>query len=721
MKLPGLFPPQKTASVPHRFFLIYFGEHTVRAALWQIENQKIELLTSSTPHPWKEESGLVDATDHALQELGKESEQVKQTLFALEPTWVNQQGILADKKTLFQSLTKELALEAVGFVVIPEAIIQYQLNRKGTSLQCFVIEILAERVSMTIVKNGKLGQQEMVGRSNNVVDDIKEGFARFQDGALPSLVFLYSAFLTAEELEEARQRLLELDLLKEFAFMQQPTFEVVTAEEITDIILQTGGRAVGESHHLIDPAQPVMVESSPTLTDPEDLVQPVVEEETEELALDPSMAVAPRPMHENKTSPAHTIPPMSHPTFAADSELSAFPTGAPPTQRKGLALPHHPVLFGLIGVVLGLLLLAGGFVFASGKMMSAAVNVELKSQTVSKQLELKLDPQVAASDSNTGVLKAEIVKQTATGEKTAETTGKKIIGDKATGKVIIFNRTSSPKTFQAGTVFSDGTHKFLLDKTETVASASTDSSYKTIPGQLETTATAQAIGSESNIAKDVELTIDTFSKDTYVARTNAEFSGGTSREIKAVSQKDQDDLLTALKKELNDQAVKQLQEQAGSGKYVFPTNRVKVTASKFSAEVGKETNTFSLSLTVEAEALAYSADELKALASQVVAGSVPAGYGIADDQLQLLTEPITTATASAQVSIKADISGAAKPQAKAEEWKQEIAGKTEAEALAILKGKPEIANATIVLQPALFARFDPTLPTDLSKITLQLQ
>src|SRR6185369_14338419 len=123
---------------------------SVRAALWQVLDQKIELLTASTIQPWKEDSALVDATDHALQQLGKDSEQVKQTLFALEPTWVNQQGILNEKKSLFQHLTKELSLEAVGFVVIPEAIIQYQLNRKGTSLQCFVMEVLAERVSMTI-------------------------------------------------------------------------------------------------------------------------------------------------------------------------------------------------------------------------------------------------------------------------------------------------------------------------------------------------------------------------------------------------------------------------------------------------------------------------------------------------------------------------------------------------------------------------------------------
>lgn len=712
MKLPGLFSPQE-ASVPQRFFVIHFGEHTVRAGLWQVEDQKIDLLTESPPQPWKEDSALVDATDHALQQLGKESEQVKQTLFGLEPTWVNQQGILADKKLIFQNLTKELSLEAVGFVVIPEAIIQYQLNRKGTSLQCFVIEVLAERVSMTIVKNGKLGQQEMIGRSQNVVDDIKEGFARFQDGSLPSAIFLYSGFLTAEELEEARQRLLDLDLLKEYSFMQQPTFEVVHEDQMMDIILQTGGRAVAEARHLLDPSQPVMVDAHADGGDDGSEDESDALSTGQELAVDPSI-IPPQP----KKTAVQTAPPM-HDQF--ETEQDEFPEHSS-QKRRGFSIPQHPVLFGVLGVIIGLALLAGGFFLFSGQAMSATADVQLKSQQVEKQLALKLDPQAVVSDPNTGILKAEILKQTATGEKTADATGKKIIGDKAKGKVMLYNRTSSPKTFEAGTVLTaNGKFKFVLDKAETIASASTGSNFETKPGTLETSMTAVEIGTESNIAKDVEMTIGSFSTDTYVAKTTVEATGGTSREIKAVSQKDQDDLAAALKKELNEQSVKQLQDQAGSGRYVFPTNRVKVTSTKFSAEVGKETNTFSVTMSVEAEALSYSADELKSLAQQVIAGSVPAGYKIPDGGLEMLTEPISSSTSSAQVSINANIKAKARPEAKPDEWKTQIVGLEESEALAILKGKPEIESVSIMRNPAFIAKIIPTLPKEPEKIQLNIR
>ncbi len=717
MKLPGLFSSQEP-SIPERFFLIYFGEHTVRAGLWQVQDQKLDLLTTSTPQPWKEESALVDATDHALQQLGKDSEQVKQTLFALEPTWVNQQGILADKKTVFQNLTKELSLEAVGFVVIPEAIIQYQLNRKGTSLQCFVIEVLAERVSMTIVKNGKLGQQEMVGRSQNVVDDIKEGFARFQDGSLPSLVFLYSAFLTPEELDEARQRLLELDLLTDNTFMQQPTFEVITDEQIIEIILQTGGRAVAEAKHLLDPAQPVMVDAtaSPALAAEESVSEESLPSD-EELAVDSSVLPPASPTRKGLPESATGM----NTTSFDEQEHDEFPAVAQQSGRKGLKIPHHPVLFGVIGVVLGLLLLAVVFLLSSGQVMSAVVDVQLKSQPVTKQLALKLDPTANVSDPNTGILKAEVVKQVVSGQKTGEATGKKIIGDKAKGKVTLYNRTSSPKTFEAGTTLTGGGKQFVLDKAETVASASTGSNFETRPGTLEATITAVDIGSESNIAKDVEMTIGTFSTDTYVAKTTDAAAGGTSREIKALSQKDLDDLAAALKKELNEQAVKQLQDQAGSGRYIFPTNRLRVVSTKFSDEVGKETNTFSVEMDVEAEAVSYSAQELKSLASQVVASSVPEGYTVAEDQIELLTEPVSAATSSAQVSINTNITAKARPQAKPEEWEAEILGVDEQAALAILKGKPEVESATISLQPAFFARILSKVPKDAAKVEMKLR
>ncbi len=703
MKLPGLFSAQPSSS-PHRFFVVYFGEHAVRAGLWQVVNQDVEILTTSSPIPWKEESALVDATDHALQQLGKESEEVKQTLFALEPTWVNQQGILADKKPLFQQITRELALEAVGFVVIPEAIIQDQLHRTGTSLQCFVIEVLVERVSISIVKKGKLGQQEMVGRSANVVDDIKEGFARFHETPLPSTVLLYSdsAVLTADELEECRQRLLELDLVSQFHFIQQPSFEVISAEEIMGIILQTGGRAVAESQHLIDPAQPAQS------------VEEVLEEEekfpTEKQQLT-TTALAVEPTLDTEAE-----------EVVEDMEKHSAQSSSQQTLRQPLALlekvPQHPVLFAAIGVLLGILLLFFIFTIASASMMTTQVNVELKKDPLSKQLILRLDPQVAVSDPTTGVLKAEVVKQTVSGEKSTETTGKKLIGDKAKGKVTLFNRTSSTKTFPAGTVLASGKLKYLLDQGATIASASTGRNFETNPGTLDASVTAADIGENYNLAKDTELTIDTFAKDTYIARIAAALSGGTSREIQAVSKKDQDTLLAALKSNLNKQAIEQLQSQAGNGKYVFPTNKIKVTSSKFSADVGKETTSLSLQLSIEAEALSYSATELQNLASQVISSGVPNGFSVSKDDIQLLTEPANAASNSAQVNVNAHISAVARPNITANDWKKEIAGKDEKVALNTLQQKQEIAKVTIVRQPALFARLMSTLPSDPTKIEI---
>lgn len=694
MKLPGLFS-SPAAALPQHFFVIYFAEHQVVVGLWEVANGQVKLLRAAEAVPWKEDAGLVDAVDHALQQLGTESDQVKQTLFALEPTWVNQQGIHADKKTLFQKLTKELSLEAVGFVVIPEAIIQYQLNRQGNALQCLVIDVLAERVSLSMVKHGKLGQQEMVGRSPNLVDDVKEGFARFQDGGLPAMVFLYSAYLTIDELEEARQRLLELDLVNDYHFLQQPTFEVIPADEILEVILQTGGRAVAEAKQLLAASLPDMP---------------------------PAAAAA-----QSDPSPAALSPTKASPSAqtVGSESWTELPNDQPadlPNFSPAAAVPRwRPIVFGVIGVVIGLLVLSGGILAFGPRLISAVVEVELKTQPVNKTVQLRLDPQAVVSDPTSGVLKAEVIKQTVSGEKTAETTGKKIIGDKAKGSVMLYNRTSSPKTFEAGTVLTAGKFKFTLDKTETVASASTGSNFETKPGTLETAITAVEIGTESNLPKNTEMTVANFSIDTYVAKTTTELSGGTSREIKAVSAKDQEELAAALRKELSAKAVEQLTQQQGEGKRVFPTNRLKVTGSKFSAEVGKETNSFSLTMTVEAEAIALSIAELRGLANQLIQTELPTGYTVAPEEVQILTEVTATATTAAQVAIKTDLSASGRPSPNTEAWRQEILKLSEREAVTLLRSKPEVAAVKITRTPGVLTGVIPQLPSDPARVQFRVR
>jgi len=195
-------------------------------------------------------------------------------------------------------------------------------------------------------------------------------------------------------------------------------------------------------------------------------------------------------------------------------------------------------------------------------------------------------------------------------------------------------------------------------------------------------------------------------------------SGGTSRDIRAVSQKDQDDLAAALKKELQDQFAQQLQQQAGSGKYVFPSNKVKVLSAKFSTDVGKEATNLSLKLNVEAEALSYSSTELQTLATQVLSAQVPTGQTFQADTLQIQTTPAATASNSAQLNLSAQLSATARPVANLEVWKNEIVGKSEQVALDVLRKHSEIAQVQILRMPTFFARFTSHLPADPNKIKI---
>ena len=118
------------------------------------------------------------------------------------------------------------------------------------------------------------------------------------------------------------------------------------------------------------------------------------------------------------------------------------------------------------------------------------------------------------------------------------------------------------------------------------------------------------------------------------AKNEASFSGGSSREITAVSSEDQKVLEEDLSIELKGNAKKELLGKVSEGHILIEESLAATTSSRtFSNKEGDEAETLKLSLGVEASAVSIQKEEIVKLASEVLKDKVPGGFVLRGDQI----------------------------------------------------------------------------------------
>ncbi|MDQ5951057.1 MAG: hypothetical protein QG639_334, partial [Patescibacteria group bacterium] len=301
-------------------------------------------------------------------------------------------------------------------------------------------------------------------------------------------------------------------------------------------------------------------------------------------------------------------------------------------------------------------------------------------------------------------------------------TGVKIVGDKAKGEVLLYNKTTSDKVFPAGTVVELDSTQFVTDEEVTVPAAEVEEKQggsQTDYGEEKAAVTAYLIGVEGNIGKDKELTVGDFDKSTYSALSTVDFSGGSSREVRVVAQADLDKALAEAKKALLDQANDEFTQESKDGTYILPTGTVNITSSQYSAELEKEAEDVTASVTGEVLALSYQGSDLKPLASELLKSELPAGYEMTTEDPQILSAPAENIDNKDQVALSANISSTALPKLDENALKQDIAGKPVEEALSSLRSKPGVKSVSFVFYPSWAAGFIKNVPEKLERITIE--
>ncbi|MFA7676029.1 MAG: hypothetical protein WCY28_01290 [Candidatus Shapirobacteria bacterium] len=174
-----------------------------------------------------------------------------------------------------------------------------------------------------------------------------------------------------------------------------------------------------------------------------------------------------------------------------------------------------------------------------------------------------------------------------------KTTGQKIIGNKATGEVTIFNKVEKVQNIPKGAILTDSKNQsFELINAVQVASSSSNFDTGVMNfGQIKTVISASDIGPEFNIAKNEVFKFKDFPETTIVVKGNTDFTGGTKDQISAVSQQDKINAESQLTQKLQIAADEKINKEFNTtNNAIKETVQIKKGKTEFNREVGEETD-----------------------------------------------------------------------------------------------------------------------------------
>ena len=668
MDLKSFLPKTKHEEQPEHYWSVIIEPKSVQAGVWRVVDKQAEVVSRSPISPWEEVDELINSADTVLTSAVSElddSIDPEKTVFGVMASWVEDGQIVKEHLGEIKRVCTELSLKPAGFVVLAEAISNYIKAEEGSPLSGVVMGVSKDSLELSVFKLGNLLGTTKVARSISVVEDVAEGLTRFADPkGVPSRFLLYDG--KEGELEEVKQDLIKAnwDDFEKIKFLHTPNIEIITAEQKIDAVSLAGA---------VDIAQVTSLVGS-TVSKKSDTESNVEEVSPEELGFalgeDITTAMGDENLPKPEKPPAKPEPemvinrPMDSPEIVDHEPVQDFDDSSDdviqsPTQKESLGnrlsgltakLPSFAFLKRkkkpsngdittgkkalIIGGIFIVLLFVGAFAMW-WYYPKATVTLYLSTNQLEERIDVTIDPDAGSANFSDATLPGKVLTTTVSGDKTTETTGITTVGDRATGSVTLY-RVGTEVSLPSDTVLvdSDGL-EFTLDSSVTVASGSAST-----PGTTDADVTAAVIGSEYNLASQTTFQVDGYSLSDIEAKNNDAFSGGSSREISAVSEDDQERLRNELEEELQERALRELEGERipnDCSNCVLIAESVQVTDSdeSFDKKVGDEADSLKLSLEQEIQVLAVSREELTAFARELLNDRIPEGYVLRDDQIEV--------------------------------------------------------------------------------------
>ncbi len=382
----------------------------------------------------------------------------------------------------------------------------------------------------------------------------------------------------------------------------------------------------------------------------------------------------------------------------------------------------------ILAVVLGLG--TYGAVYALQTVPKANVKVVVNSQPLTKSVQIKV---VKDGDSNADqkTLKGHQVDTVVSITEVTTATGEKLIGEPASGKIKIFNKTTSEKELKKGHIFrievDDQDLEYKLDDSVTVPAGVEDpDTHVFTPGTTSANITSTDIGEAYNIEEGSDLEVDDEKSSEFIAETEKDFTGGKSEKILVATQADKDLLIAnALKKSQENIESNLEAKNSTSRNYIKGSSSTQVVKEEFSHDVDEETTELELKQELLVTGLAYSENELEQLLSRLVEGLIPEGYTLSSQDKEIKVEVLgnseTTVASATEADIQVTIKAFVITIIEQDDLIAQLLGKPIEEAQKILGGIKNIQTYELNVSPNIpFLQKMPTNPENIN-LTIEKQ
>lgn len=687
------------------YWSLVVEEGWVQAGIWKIEEERVDMISVSPVARWETDEELVNASDSvlsaAIQKLPEDSVEPAKTVFALPSLWVKEGQIKEEYLRKIKEVCVKLSLDAVGFVVLSEAIAYLYKSEEGVPLNAIIIGVSESELEITVFKLGNPLGNFLVSRSVSVSDDLAEGLSRFAEGEmLPSRILLYNG--KGGELEDMRQSLIQVkwDAVNEkIKFLHTPKIEVIDPQRKVQAASLAGASELNGAEIQVSksPDERNENENLEFSAKADKIIEESINPKELGFVVGEDIGISETKEEKETFKPGREYDEYAH---EAKEDVLSFFKKMPETFRSLARTlnkkkePSRVYIDSSSGkkkriLVLGILFSFPLLIFSYWWFIPKA---DVTIYASPKKLEEKAIVFIETNSSFSAegrILAGKIIETEVEGEKTESTLGVRTVGDKARGTIKIQNGTSSEINLSSGTILLAGDLKFVLGGGVSVSAALSP----TTPGTVVSEVTAGDIGAEYNLAKDETLKVGSYSKADIDAVAVENFSGGSSRQVPAVLKEDQENLEKELKTELLDKAKSSLSQKILSTEFLVPElTKDSIKNKEFSAKIGEEASTLKLTMTLTVSAISVDKQNLTEVIRRLLKEKIPQGYIFRESQGKVSFQDLKEGSGKTEASIvisarllpEVDYAKVAKeisgmPFSKAEDYLNHVSGFTRAE------------------------------------------
>jgi hypothetical protein len=641
-------------SQPELYWSLVIEKGWVQAGIWFIGDKAAEVVSISSGAAWVSDQELLEATDavlsSAVQKLPEDFAEPQKTVFGVSTTWVKDGEIAEEFLAKIKKLCTELSLTPVGFVVLPEAIAHLYKSEEGTPLSAIVLKSGDENLEISIFKLGSLVGSTEVARSVSLVEDVTEGLSRFDTTEPPPSRFIvYDG--KEGDLEEVKQTLIQATWgdSSKIKFLHTPQVEILETDRKVLATSLAGAAEIGDVSAVIQKDDDVVEEPKPEDSEviPAKVEPNIVSAENLGFSVGQDVSAGQESVMEKNdiqnvipVAPVPNVvpvaPPIPRPSPAKVAEeyisksknlFHSFSMKLFPRIRNTVPKIKNSTLVTIL-IVLAVAIIGTILLWWFGQKAKVTIFVTPKRFEEQTQISFNTNGEF---DALSGNIPAELVTDQVTGEKVKATSGTKLIGNKAAGNVQIANGNGAPVNLAAGTIITSSSgFKFVTNSSASVSGQLLPGS----PGVANIDVTAGDIGAQYNLAKGEIFSVGNYSKALVAGTSTADFSGGSSQQVSAVSREDQTGLESDLKGELTQNTKSNLLAKvSGDSIFVDELAGLAVASEEFDHKVGDSADSLKLSLSLNASGLAADKVKLLEYAVNVLKGKTPEGYSLKEDQI----------------------------------------------------------------------------------------